>query len=102
MLLQYAREVHTVGVSRADKNKAQRLFEELGMDPSALDLDEFGLVPASSEAIGRATASHPAKSRIMYIERKAGHRSRARHGSGASPTPGAAGHSIMAASRSAA
>jgi hypothetical protein len=38
-LERYAREVQTVGCSRSKKNKAQRIFNELGIDPTTLELD---------------------------------------------------------------
>jgi hypothetical protein len=67
LLLEYAAGVRQVGVLRRSKNKAQRLFEELGIDPCALD-------PEGTDAAGQPAAeaaSTPARGRIMYIECKA-------------------------------
>jgi hypothetical protein len=66
-LLEYASEVQRVGIARKVKNKPQRLFDELGIDPATLEL-----IATNAEPPARA---HPAtqKSRVMYIERKAGH-----------------------------
>ena len=36
-LKRYAREVQVVGSSRSKKNKAQRIFDELGIDPRDIE-----------------------------------------------------------------
>jgi hypothetical protein len=63
LLMEYARETQKVGISRHGKNKAQQLFDELEIDPSDLELNDI-----SEEA----QSDKLQKSRIMYIERKAG------------------------------
>ncbi len=69
MLTDYARSVQKVGLSRRSKNKAQRLFDELGVDPVKLEFDVEEKVAQSADG---KTAVTPPKRRIMYIERKAG------------------------------
>jgi hypothetical protein len=68
MLLDYVREAHHVGISRRGKNKAQRLFDELGIDPADLDLNSSTL---GEQQLNEYPAVKPVKGRIMYIERKA-------------------------------
>jgi hypothetical protein len=69
MLMEYAHAVQQVGVSRRGKNRAQRLFDELGIDPVDLELDRDSAAIRPSEY--GASAKAPL-GRIMYIERKAG------------------------------
>jgi hypothetical protein len=69
MLLEYAREVQRVGLSRRGKNKAQRLFDELGMDPSDLELDGNNAAARDSENGDGQKTAHGS---IMYVERKTG------------------------------
>jgi hypothetical protein len=40
-LLKYARDCRVVGISRKKKNLAQRIFDELGVDPQELEFDAF-------------------------------------------------------------
>jgi len=68
MLLEYARSVQQVGLSRRGKNKAQRLFDELGIDPAKLELNDAEV--ASSDTY-QEQAAKPTAGRIMYIECKA-------------------------------
>lgn len=69
LLIGYARSVQQVGLSRRSKNKAQRLFDELGIDPTELEIDshESAIARADCEA-----AEKKIQGRVMYIERKAG------------------------------
>lgn len=72
-LLDYARQVQELGISRRGKNRAQRLWDQLGLDPAALQLPEDIPPPY----IERGPDGHPVGrkrdiGRIMYIECKAG------------------------------
>ncbi len=69
MLMEYARESQQVGISRHGKNKAQRLFEEIGIDPTDLELNNpnQGVEPCKAEPTSKFKIS-----RIMYLERKSG------------------------------
>lgn len=69
MLTDYARSVQKVGLSRRGKNKAQRLFEELGLDP--IDL-KFASIEAGTHFVEGEHAAKTQQGRILYIERKAG------------------------------
>jgi hypothetical protein len=69
MLIDYARGVQKVGLSRRSKNKALRLFDELGVDPVVLEID---VVTKATETAEDTTAVKTPQGRIMYIERKAG------------------------------
>jgi hypothetical protein len=69
MLLEYARGVQQVGISRRGKNRAQRLFDELGIDPSTL---EFHATDAAAPPSDQEEVPEPPRGPIMYIERKAG------------------------------
>jgi hypothetical protein len=69
MLMEYAREIQRVGISRRGKNKPQRLFDELGIDPADLDLNSIG---DTVNQIREYPSAEVTKGRIMYIERKAG------------------------------
>jgi hypothetical protein len=40
-LLEYARDCRVIDVSRKKKNLAQRIFDELGVDPRELEFDPF-------------------------------------------------------------
>ncbi|HZP82395.1 MAG TPA: hypothetical protein VFB21_12210 [Chthonomonadaceae bacterium] len=40
VLLRYARDVQAIGISRRTKNKAQALFDELGIDPLQLEFED--------------------------------------------------------------
>ena len=40
-LLKYARDSRITGVSRRKKNLAQRIFDELGIDPLEIEFDAF-------------------------------------------------------------
>ncbi len=67
MLMEYARESQKVGISRQNKNKAQRLFEELGVDPTTL---EFPGANQAAEPWAAKQTLATSKGRIMYLERK--------------------------------
>jgi hypothetical protein len=69
LLTDFARAVQDVGLSRRGKNKAQRLFDELGIDPTELEIDVIGKSARTAED---ETNGKKSKSRIMYIERKGG------------------------------
>ena len=69
MLMEYARECQKVGISRQGKNKAQRLFEELGIDPASLEFHTANRTAMPYMAQHIAATS---KGRIMYMERKTG------------------------------
>lgn len=69
MLMEYAREAHQVAISRRRKNKAQRFFDELGVDPADIDLNS---TTVGMEQENAYPAIKQMKGRIMYIERKAG------------------------------
>jgi hypothetical protein len=40
-LLEYARDCRITGISRTKKNLAQRILDELGVDPLTLEFDRF-------------------------------------------------------------
>jgi hypothetical protein len=65
MLMDHAREVQMLPVSRRGKNKAQRLFEELEIDPASLELDDLS-APRNDDELPKPSRN----GRIMYIERK--------------------------------
>ena len=72
-LLDYARQVQELGISRRGKNQAQRLWDQLGLDPSALQLPE-NIPPPDIERgpDGAPVGRKRDVGRIMYIECKAG------------------------------
>lgn len=69
MLTEYARSVQSVGLSRRGKNKAQRIFEELGLDPADIEFESIGDMTQKDEGQPDTKAQ---KGLIKYIERKAG------------------------------
>ena len=72
MLLTYAREVQMVGVSRRGKNKPQRLFDEMCMHPTEVELSDAEPVSRSSDVLDVSKNQGRAAGRVIYIERKAG------------------------------
>jgi hypothetical protein len=77
MLIRYALESQPVGLSRQEKNTPGRIFEELGMEPSDLNVVDFIVSTTSGKDDDDIDDENPGShanrfSRIMYIERKAG------------------------------
>ncbi len=73
LLLDYAREMQAVGLSRRGKNRAQRLWDELGLDPAKLELPEHSPIQEIERGPdGRPVGRKRDIGRIMYIECKAG------------------------------
>ncbi len=65
-LLRYAHRVQADDLPRRGFDEEQRLFEEMGVDPAAVRLDDKPSTPRSA-----SPAEPQAKSRILYIECKA-------------------------------
>src|SRR5689334_21433293 len=68
MLLDYARSSREVAISRREKNTPHRIFQQLGIDPSELDVDGYDC----EENLDGLNGSDDRSGQVLYIERKAG------------------------------